>query len=99
MTSARSTTESKSDKPKATKHAMQPHAKRGHKAEPPTALVEVVNFALEAKPFDADARRRLIAEAAYYRAAQRGFEPGGEADDWLSAEAEVDAQLCGGTRD
>ncbi|MGE0114960.1 MAG: DUF2934 domain-containing protein [Steroidobacteraceae bacterium] len=30
-----------------------------------------------------------IAEAAYHRAAQRGFEPGHELDDWLSAEAEV----------
>jgi hypothetical protein len=28
-----------------------------------------------------------IAEAAYYRAQARGFEPGHEMDDWLAAEA------------
>lgn len=30
-----------------------------------------------------------IAEAAYYRAHQRGFEPGHELDDWLAAEADL----------
>jgi hypothetical protein len=30
-----------------------------------------------------------IAEAAYFRAEQRGFVPGNELDDWLDAEAEV----------
>ena len=30
-----------------------------------------------------------IAEAAYYLAERRGFEPGFELDDWLAAEAEV----------
>ena len=30
---------------------------------------------------------RRIAEAAYYRAQARGFEPGHEMDDWLAAEA------------
>ena len=38
----------------------------------------------------------LIAEAAYFRAQKRGFEPGRETDDWLAAEAEVDAQLLRG---
>lgn len=36
-------------------------------------------------------RRRLIAEAAYFRAEQRGFAPGRELEDWLAAEIEVDA--------
>ena len=31
----------------------------------------------------------LIAEAAYYRAQQRGFAPGDPLRDWLEAEAEV----------
>jgi hypothetical protein len=39
---------------------------------------------------DRDAR---IAEAAYLRAAQRGFSPGYELDDWLAAEREIDALL------
>ena len=38
-------------------------------------------------------RLRYIAEAAYYRAERRGFAPGGELDDWLEAEAEVDGRL------
>jgi hypothetical protein len=32
---------------------------------------------------------RMIAVAAYYRAEQRGFAPGGEVMDWLQAEAEL----------
>jgi hypothetical protein len=40
-----------------------------------------------------DELRRLIAEAAYYRAQQRGFAPGYEEQDWIDAEAEVMARL------
>lgn len=32
---------------------------------------------------------RLIAEAAYFRAEQRGFVPGSELEDWLTAELEI----------
>lgn len=45
---------------------------------------------------DPDRRRALIAELAYYRAERRGFEPGHETEDWLSAEAEVDTALTMG---
>ena len=38
-------------------------------------------------------REQMIAEAAYYRAQQRGFEPGNEMSDWLQAEADVEALL------
>jgi len=38
-------------------------------------------------------RSQMIAEAAYYRAEQRGFAPEGHARDWFEAEAEVDAML------
>jgi hypothetical protein len=38
-------------------------------------------------------RAALIAEAAYFRAEKRGFAPGFETEDWLAAEAEVDARL------
>lgn len=37
--------------------------------------------------------RRLIAEAAYYRAEKRGFTPGSEEQDWCEAEREVRAGL------
>jgi hypothetical protein len=40
-----------------------------------------------------EARRSLIAETAYLRAERRGFAPGQETEDWLAAEAEVDALL------
>jgi hypothetical protein len=38
-------------------------------------------------------REEMIRAAAYHRAAQRGFAPGAELEDWLAAEAEVDAKL------
>ena len=41
---------------------------------------------VEASPEDI---RKLIAEAAYYRAKQRGFTPGHELEDWVQAESEV----------
>ena len=47
-----------------------------------------------ATPSDTDVQR-WIAEAAYYRAQSRGFEPGGETQDWLAAEAEIHARVRG----
>lgn len=35
-------------------------------------------------------RERLIAEAAYHRAQQRGFVGGDPVEDWLAAEREID---------
>jgi hypothetical protein len=47
-----------------------------------------------AAPFVAPGgRAALIAEAAYFRAEKRGFAPGHEVEDWLAAEADVDAKL------
>jgi hypothetical protein len=37
-------------------------------------------------------RRQTIAEAAYYKAQERGFAPGHEELDWLEAENEVDGE-------
>jgi len=39
------------------------------------------------------AREEMIRVAAYYLAEQRGFAPGGELEDWLIAESEIDAIL------
>jgi hypothetical protein len=36
-----------------------------------------------------DEVRKQIEEAAYYRAKQRGFEPGHELEDWIEAESDV----------
>lgn len=38
-------------------------------------------------------REQMIAEAAYFRAEQRGFAPGNEMSDWLQAEADVEGIL------
>jgi hypothetical protein len=39
-------------------------------------------------------RHRLIAEAAYLIAEERGFQGGMALNDWLQAEAEVDARFA-----
>ncbi|WP_129776770.1 DUF2934 domain-containing protein [Peristeroidobacter soli] len=43
-------------------------------------------------PSFSESREARIAEAAYWRAERRGFSPGNELDDWLSAEKEIDEQ-------
>lgn len=51
--------------------------------------VDVVRMArAEAAARDTE-RRAMIADAAYYRAQKRGFEPGLELEDWLAAETEI----------
>jgi len=44
-------------------------------------------------PIDAEARRSMIAQAAYLRAEKRGFAAGRELDDWLEAEREIARML------
>jgi hypothetical protein len=75
--------------PKAVK-AKAPAKPRAKKATPGTALV--VPAAME---ISEDIRRGMIAQAAYLRAERRGFIGGfeKEREDWLAAEAEVDALL------
>ena len=44
-------------------------------------------------------RSRMITEAAYFRAERRGFAPGGDLEDWLRAEADIDRLIqSGGSR-
>jgi hypothetical protein len=38
-------------------------------------------------------RQAMIAQAAYFRAERRGFEPGHEMEDWLAAELDVQQSL------
>jgi DNA anti-recombination protein RmuC len=42
----------------------------------------------------AEQRHRMIEEAAYYLAQQRGFAPGNATGDWLEAEAQIDRMLA-----
>jgi DUF2934 family protein len=46
------------------------------------------------KVFTPAERQRMIAEAAYFRAARRGFRAGHAMEDWLDAEREINA-ACG----
>lgn len=64
------------------------------KLAPVPAVLAAAASALESgADITPEARNRMIAEAAYYMAERRGFEPGYEFEDWLAAEAEVDRDL------
>ncbi len=46
------------------------------------------------QPISAEQRWDMIAEAAYLRANERGFNGGDPLSDWLAAEKRVDANLA-----
>ena len=56
---------------------------RGRRRHPP----------LHVRARDPVQRHTMIAEAAYFRAERRSFEPGHELEDWLGAEAELERAL------
>jgi hypothetical protein len=68
-------------------------ATRSTRRPAPKTTLRPVRADVVAPVIDPEHRRALIAQVAYYRAERRGFEPGHEAEDWLSAEAEVDTAL------
>ena len=72
----------------ARKDRPAPRRTRGKKAPEPFSG----NARAELSP---DEVRKLISEAAYYRAKQRGFAPGHEVEDWIQAEAEVMRRIGG----
>ena len=53
---------------------------------------------LMSTPLTPEERSQMIAEAAYYRAEQRGFYPEGHDQDWFEAEMIVDSMLSRGMR-
>lgn len=65
----------------------------GADAKPVGGEPVVTRTALTVRPFDAEQRDKMVAEAAYYRAQRRDFAPGHEVEDWLASEAEVDEHL------
>lgn len=91
MSSRSSTTSSKSGKP-ATKTAA---GKRAATPSPATrsAPAKPRPRAKKAGFVPPEDRLRFIAEAAYFKAEQRGFAGGGELGDWIEAEAEIEALL------
>jgi hypothetical protein len=94
LTLADTNTTETEKKPKATKStkstaktstkrkSTSPKSPGGKKPKAP--IIEISN----------EQRLGMIAEAAYYKAQQRGFAGGNPVDDWLTAESEVDALLA-----
>jgi hypothetical protein len=58
----------------------------------PAPMIEEIHWTQSAHERSAAARKARIAEVAYYMAESRGFAPGHDAEDWLVAQAEVDAE-------
>lgn len=62
--------------------------------KPPRSPATTRKSAARAQDISPEIRYRMIAEAAYLRAEQRGFNGGDPLDDWLTAEREVDLLLA-----
>jgi len=60
-------------------------------ARPRGCEEEAVALQVGVESEDVTGRHRRIEEAAYLRAATRGFTGGDPVEDWLLAEAEIDA--------
>jgi hypothetical protein len=88
-----STSESSTPSSSATQKAAAARKPRPPRAKPVTAPATLTRIEISE-----DVRRGMIAEAAYLRAERRGFTggPEKEQEDWLAAEAAVDALLQGG---
>ena len=48
------------------------------------------------KPLSNEDLYKLVQETAYFKAKARGFEPGGEIQDWIEAEREVRERMRAG---
>jgi hypothetical protein len=73
-------------------------AKRAHRsanAAQPTRR-KTANGAPAARDVSTERRQAMIAEGAYFRAAERGFQGGDPVADWLASERDVDALLSAG---
>jgi hypothetical protein len=57
--------------------------------EPALSHAEIARMAAAEAASRAAERREMIATAAYFRAQQRGFEPGHDLEDWFAAETEI----------
>ncbi len=102
-TAKEETKKAASPKAVAKKEAGKPVAKKAS-ARPPAASVkgdgEIVKAKKAKKAASAggavtpEQRYRMICDAAYFRAEQRGFIGGSPEQDWREAELEIDQRLC-----
>jgi Protein of unknown function (DUF2934) len=74
--------------------AKSPLPSTGAPAGTDASAADVTATTLERReiPSFSESREARIAEAAYWRAEQRGFAAGHELDDWLAAERQIDAE-------
>ena len=70
-----------------------PATVKSQKTTPKKKQVLSVKSKKSSQPKPDQDYQEMIAEAAYYKAEQRGFVPGYEEQDWLDAENEVLAML------
>ena len=75
------------------------HAAPRHVLKPTIFPARTLCMKTYRAPHNLGERNAYIAEAAYFIAMRRGFSPGHELEDWLTAENEVDARLMGAPRD
>lgn len=68
----------------------QPGAKIGAAQTTPSRTPTTMSGATSTS---AEAKRKMIAEAAYYIAQKRGFQGGDSTQDWLTAEAQIEQML------
>lgn len=87
-TPAKSKTATKSAAPAATK----PAAEKRATIKKPGAKAAKGNGQATLTP---EQRFQMICDAAYFRAERRGFVGGNTHEDWLAAEAEIDAMIMG----
>jgi hypothetical protein len=96
LMASRRPTEPPKEIPKVIKSDEKAAATSAPRVRAKPATPRVKKPTAKAPAYDAvseDVRRGMIAEGAYLRAERRGFAHGHEAEDWLAAEAEVDALL------
>ncbi len=97
-TPRKSSTTGKEAKPKAAAKAaatrkVAPKAAATGKAAPKAAASKSSTPRARKNSINEEMRLRMVREAAYYRALNRGFNGGAEQEDWFAAEHEIDVML------
>ncbi len=94
MATRRTTESQRSTQPPTTEQATEKRSARKRENQAAAPVAAATAPAVTEVEISPEARRGMIAEAAYLRAERRGFVPGYELEDWISAESEVDSLLA-----
>jgi len=79
-------------------HSSRTRTKAGDAPATSRALLKI-DAAVQLPWVTESQRREAVRVAAYYLAERRGFEPGHELEDWINAEAQLDATFGTEQRD